>query len=182
VPHKTSQILFRQRARYEPQSIKPLILPRPACLMSTDQDVEEAPLRDDNWQYGKLVQVGTLSAPSLPSSTNHHHHHIDNLPHSFITMSFSAFRSLALFGASALAQQYAGEAIQNSLPAVAGAELAYFRISDPAGANTATLLNYQSLGSDGQRLKEANVERAVIMVHGQRRDADVYASYVSLLC
>jgi hypothetical protein len=97
-------------------------------------------------------------------------------------MSIAAFRSLALFGASALAQQYAGEAIPNSLPAVFGAELAYFRISDPAGANTATLLNYQSLGSDGQRLKEANVERAVIMVHGQRRDADVYASYVSLPC
>jgi hypothetical protein len=94
----------------------------------------------------------------------------------------AALRSLALFGASALAQQYAGEAIPNSLPAVFGAELAYFRISDPAGANTATLLNYQSLGSDGQRLKEANVERAVIMVHGQRRDADVYASYVSFPC
>jgi hypothetical protein len=97
-------------------------------------------------------------------------------------MSFAAFRSLALFGASALAQQYAGETIPGSLPAVAGAELAFFRISDPAGANTATLINYQSLGSDGQRLNEANVERAVIMMSGQRRDADVYAGYVSLPC
>jgi hypothetical protein len=95
-------------------------------------------------------------------------------------MSFNAIRSLALFGASALAQQYSGESIQNSLPTVAGAEVAFFRISDPAGANTATLINYQSLGSDGQRLKESNVERAVIMMSGQRRDADVYAGYVSL--
>jgi pimeloyl-ACP methyl ester carboxylesterase len=89
-------------------------------------------------------------------------------------MSFAAFRSLALFGASALAQQYAGETIPNTLPAVYGAELAYFRISDPAGANTATLLNYQSLGSDGQRLKESNIERAVIIIHGQLRDANDY--------
>jgi hypothetical protein len=97
-------------------------------------------------------------------------------------MSFAAFRSLALFSASVLAQQYAGETIPNSLPVVYGAELAYFRISDPAGANTATLLNYQSLGSDGQRLKEANVERAVIMVHGQLRDANDYFYVVGSPC
>lgn len=94
-------------------------------------------------------------------------------------MSLSTFCSFALLGASAFAQQYAGETISGYMPETNGAEVAFFRISDPAGSGFATLVNYNSLGSDGQRLKPSNIQRAVIMMAGQRRDADQYITYVS---
>lgn len=97
-------------------------------------------------------------------------------------MPFSFLSGLALFGTCAWAQQYAGDTISGSLPTEAGAEVAFFRISDPSGANDRlTLVNYQSLGSDGQRLKPSNIQRAVIMMAGQRRDANTYIGYVSSL-
>lgn len=97
-------------------------------------------------------------------------------------MSLSAICSFALFGASVLAQQYAGEYVAGSLPQRSGSELTYFKIRDPAGGNNdATLINYYSLGSDGQRIKPSNVQRAVIMMSGQRRDAYQYIGYVSPL-
>ena len=97
-------------------------------------------------------------------------------------MAFSALASIALFGASVLAQQYAGDTIYGSLPQRSGSEIAYFKISDPAGKNDhLTLINYSSLGSDGKRLKGSNVQRAIIMMSGQRRDADQYIGYVSCL-
>lgn len=97
-------------------------------------------------------------------------------------MSLSAICSFALFGASVLAQQYAGDAVSGSLPQRSGSEIAYFKIRDPSGANDhLTLINYYSLGSDGQRIRPSNVQRAVIMMSGQRRDADQYIGYVSLL-
>jgi hypothetical protein len=95
-------------------------------------------------------------------------------------MAFSALASLALFGVSVLAQQYAGDTIYGSLPQRSGSEIAYFKIRDPAGKNDhLTLINYYSLGSDGNRIKPSNVQRAVIMMSGQRRDADQYIGYVS---
>jgi hypothetical protein len=95
-------------------------------------------------------------------------------------MSFSTLASFALFGASVLAQQYAGDTIYGTLPQRSGSEIAYFKIRDPSGANDhLTLINYNSLGSDGNRLKPSNVQRAVIMMSGQKRDADQYVGYVS---
>ena len=94
-------------------------------------------------------------------------------------MAFSALASLALFGVSVLAQQYAGDTIYGSLPQRSGSEIAYFEIRDPAGQNDhLTLINYYYLGSNGKRIKPSNVQRAVIMMSGQRRDADQYIGYV----
>lgn len=95
-------------------------------------------------------------------------------------MSLYALSTLALFSACSWAQQYAGDTISGYLPTVPNAEVAYFRINDPSSVNDhLTLINYQSLGSNGQRLQESNIQRAVIMMSGQRRDADVYIGYVS---
>ncbi|EME82544.1 uncharacterized protein MYCFIDRAFT_78988 [Pseudocercospora fijiensis CIRAD86] len=72
-----------------------------------------------------------------------------------------------------LAQQYAGDTIISgaNLPPVAGAEVAFFKIFDPTGANEhLTLINYYSLGSDGHRIVEGKVRRAVIVLHGLLRD------------
>jgi hypothetical protein len=113
----------------------------------------------------------TFSIHSLIHSFTH------SLCHLSFTMSFSAFCSFALFGASVVAQQYAGDYIPGSLPQRSGSE-----ISDPSGANDhLTLINYYSLGSNGQRIQPSNVQRAVIMMSGQRRDADQYIGYVSAL-
>jgi hypothetical protein len=97
-----------------------------------------------------------------------------------VTMSFSALASFVLFSASVLAQQYAGDYIPGSLPQRSGSEIAYFKIRDPSNVNDhLTLINYYSLGSDGNRIKPSNVQRAVIMMSGQRRDANQYIGYVS---
>jgi len=97
-------------------------------------------------------------------------------------MSFFTLASFALFGASVLAQQYAGDSISNTLPQRSGSEIAYFKIRDPSKANDhLTLINYASLGSDGKRIKPSNVRRAIIMMSGQRRDAWQYIGYVSRL-
>jgi hypothetical protein len=95
-------------------------------------------------------------------------------------MFLSVLYSFALFGATVLAQQYAGDIISGSLPQSSGSEIAYFKIRDPSGANDhLTLINYYSLGSDGQRIRPSNVQRTVIMMSGQRRDANQYIGYVS---
>ena len=88
--------------------------------------------------------------------------------------------TIASLCASAAAQQFAGDTIQGSLPSKEGSEIAYFRVSDPSGANDRlTLLNYYSLNSSGQRLQESAVERAVIMNFGQNRNAADYQGFVS---
>ena len=92
---------------------------------------------------------------------------------------------LALFGVTASAQQYAGDTISGTLPSNDGSEIAYFRISDPSGANDQlTLINYYSHDSNGQRVKESAVERAVIMMFGMGRNAADYQGFVStsILC
>ena len=82
----------------------------------------------------------------------------------------------------ALAQQYAGDVIPNTLPGVPGSELVYFRVQDPAGINpNLTLTNYYSMQQDGSRLVPSNVERAVIVVHGLNRDPGTYMSNASCL-
>lgn len=84
---------------------------------------------------------------------------------------------LASLSPVALAQQYAGDVIPNSLPGVPGAELAYFRVADPKGKNNAlTLINYQSLQRDGSRLVPGKIQRAVIIIHGLNRDPGTYMS------
>lgn len=76
------------------------------------------------------------------------------------------------------AQQFQGDVVSGTLPSQDGSEVAYFKIDDPSGANDhLTLVNYQSLGSDGQRLNNQNVERAVIMMAGLFRDAGDYMNH-----
>lgn len=58
----------------------------------------------------------------------------------------------ACFVSIVWAQQYAGDAIVNTLLSVPGSAITYFRIQDPAGKNNnLTLTNYYSLGENGQR-------------------------------
>ncbi|QDS77917.1 hypothetical protein FKW77_000958 [Venturia effusa] len=92
----------------------------------------------------------------------------------FSTKSFVTFvLSLSSFLSLSQAQQYAGENINNTLQAVAGAELAFFKIHDSKN-QTATLLNYYSLASTGARINPANAKRAVIVIHGLLRDPYLY--------
>lgn len=96
-------------------------------------------------------------------------------------MSITASCLLAFFSLSASAQQYAGDTISGTLPGQDGSEVAYFRISDPSGANDQlTLVNYYSHASNGQRIQESAVERAVIMMSGMNRNAGDYQGYVSI--
>lgn len=96
--------------------------------------------------------------------------------------SFDVLATLvAFFAASASSQQYAGEVIDTSLPNVPGSEIAFFKIpgvmdSNKKKAANLTLINYMSHGSDGKRLVESKVQRAVIIVHGLNRDPGTYES------
>ncbi|KXT06039.1 hypothetical protein AC578_1337 [Pseudocercospora eumusae] len=77
----------------------------------------------------------------------------------------------------ASAQQYSGDVISTTLPGVPGSEIAYFRINDPSGRNkNLTLINYYSHGKSNKRLVEANVQRAVVIIHGINRDPGTYMS------
>lgn len=76
-----------------------------------------------------------------------------------------------------LAQQFVGTSVNNSLPSVVGAELTYWNILDANNRN-ATLINYSSLGSNGQRLAPSNIQRALVFVHGNNRDPFNYMSYM----
>ena len=75
------------------------------------------------------------------------------------------------------AQQYAGDVIPNSLPAVPGSEITYFRVQDASGKNkNLTLINYYSHGTSDGRLVESNIQRAVVIIHGLNRDPGTYMS------
>lgn len=81
----------------------------------------------------------------------------------------------ASFSATVQAQQYSGDVIPNSLPNVPGSEATYFRIADPLKKNNnLTLTNYYSYGQNNKRIVEANVQRAVVMIHGLNRDPGTY--------
>jgi len=79
---------------------------------------------------------------------------------------------------SANGQQYAGDYINNTLPAVPGSEVAFFKIKDPRGTNTnLTLINYYSHGVGGaKRLDPLKIKRGIVVVHGQNRDPELYMS------
>lgn len=85
----------------------------------------------------------------------------------------------ALFALAVSAQQYAGDTISAELPTVAGAEVAFFKIPDPSGKNNnLTLINYYSHGTDGARIVESSIERAIIVIHGLLRDPNNYENDV----
>lgn len=69
------------------------------------------------------------------------------------------------FSSLVIAQQFRGDVIPNSLPAVNHAEIAYFRVRDSAGL-TGTVTNYYALNSTGGRIVPSEVKRAVIFMHG----------------
>jgi hypothetical protein len=72
----------------------------------------------------------------------------------------------------ALAQQYAGQPIPNSLPAVPGAELTFFNVRDGFGRNN-TLINYYS-APGGKRPDNSRIQRAVVVLPGMNRNANGY--------
>ena len=88
---------------------------------------------------------------------------------SLVTLLFTILSFISL----ALAQQYAGDTIPNSLPAVSGAEIAYWKIRNSAN-KSATLTNYYSLNSTGGRTNPTNVKRAIVIIHGLLRDPYLY--------
>lgn len=80
----------------------------------------------------------------------------------------------------ATAQQYAGDTISAYLPTISRAEVAFFKIPDPDGENNnLTLINYYAHGSNGGRIVESNIQRAVIVLHGLLRDPWNYCNDVS---
>jgi hypothetical protein len=70
---------------------------------------------------------------------------------------------------TAIAQQFAGEVIPNSLPAATGAQIAFFNVRDADGKNT-TLINYYSFPG-GKQQDQTKVKRAVVVLHGMQRNA-----------
>lgn len=92
----------------------------------------------------------------------------------FAVVIFFSLLSLTSFVS---AQQYAGHVIKNSLPAVDGSEVAYFRIANGHG-QFGTVTNYHSLNSTGGRVVPSEVKRAVIFLHGLQRDPYTYIAYM----
>lgn len=83
--------------------------------------------------------------------------------------------------------QYRGTPIPNTLPALGGAEITYFKIRDPSGqypCNSTTvradlsLINYMSLNSTGGRHQNNAIRRAVVIVHGLNRNAWTYEGHI----
>jgi hypothetical protein len=81
----------------------------------------------------------------------------------------------AALAAGALAQQYAGDVINNTLYTLNGAAINYFKIQDTTSkaGGYGTLLNYYS-APNGNRLIESQVQRVVIVVHGLDEDPWTY--------
>ena len=79
-----------------------------------------------------------------------------------------------------VAQQYQGSVVSAFLPTISGAEVCFFQIPDPTGQGAdLSLINYYSLASDGGRIDEAKIQRAIIVVHGLLRDPWAYQQDVS---
>lgn len=86
---------------------------------------------------------------------------------------------LAALVAPSLAQQYAGDPVPHQLPVVPGAEIAFFRITDPSGRHPGlTLTNYYSMQDLETPIDPLMVQRAVIIVHGLQRDPGNYMVYL----
>nr|POE72737.1 hypothetical protein CFP56_30676 [Quercus suber] len=86
--------------------------------------------------------------------------------------------ALVAFSATLIsAQQFMGNAVDNSLPVVPGAEVTYWKIKDTSKRNiNMTLINYQNFGKNNKRQVPANIQRAVIFIHGLNRDPGTYES------
>ena len=98
-------------------------------------------------------------------------------------MKIALFSPLVFFFSCLLhlcvAQQYAGDVIPNSLPAVPGSEIVYFKVNDPKGINNhLTVTNYYSLQANHKKLDPTRVQRAIIVIHGLDRDPGTYMSNV----
>lgn len=98
---------------------------------------------------------------------------------SFLPALFALHLFLIPTSTLVLAQQYAGDPIDTHLPSVPGSEIAFFKIPGVLDSNkkkpaNLTLVNYYSHGSDGKRLVESKVKRAVIIIHGLNRDPGTY--------
>jgi len=83
--------------------------------------------------------------------------------------------ALTAFSAATLAQQFAGDVINTTLPYVPGAEIAFWKIRDTKSSNL-TLINYQNLGKNGKRQDPTKLKRAVVIIHGLNRDPGTYES------
>ncbi|KAF9026622.1 hypothetical protein BDZ89DRAFT_1113747 [Hymenopellis radicata] len=80
-----------------------------------------------------------------------------------------------IFTSFAFAQQYAGRRVAvPELPAVTGAELAYFNIKNNNGGNV-TMLNYFSFPNK-KRQDTTKVQRAVLYIHGANGNSQGYFS------
>ncbi|KAI1262638.1 hypothetical protein F5Y18DRAFT_148379 [Xylariaceae sp. FL1019] len=75
-------------------------------------------------------------------------------------------------------QQFKGDVIPNSLPDIAGAEKAYWKVNDAASGNYSTLITHSSLNSQNERHDPADVKRLIIAVHGLGRDGWLYVTSV----
>ena len=75
------------------------------------------------------------------------------------------------------AQQYVGDIIPNQLPSLPGSEITYFRINDPSAKNNnLTLTSYYAHQDNDQSIVEAQIKRAVVIIHGLNEDPGTYAS------
>ena len=85
---------------------------------------------------------------------------------------------VALLTGLAAAQQHSGDTIPNTLPAISGAEIAYWRITDPSGKNDhLTLINYYSLQANGARVVPSQLQRAVIVLAGDNNNTGVFMTW-----
>lgn len=85
-----------------------------------------------------------------------------------------ALLSLFLMSAPSFAQQFVGSVVENSMPSVPGSELTYFNIVQKGYKDT-TIINYSSLAQPtNNRLNPADIQRAIIFVHGLNRDPQTY--------
>lgn len=78
-----------------------------------------------------------------------------------------SFATILVVLPGADAQQYAGSNITNSLPAVTGSAISFFKVNDIRGSTT--LMNYFS-APNGARQDASKVQRAIIVLHGANRD------------
>ena len=95
-------------------------------------------------------------------------------------LAFLYLTSYALL--STTAQQYAGDIVSGYLPTIERAQVAFFRIPDPAGVNNnLTLINYYSFGRNGAPIVNNNIQRALITIHGLLGDPWNYMNDVRCL-
>ncbi|KAI0146251.1 hypothetical protein GGR57DRAFT_506543 [Xylariaceae sp. FL1272] len=75
-------------------------------------------------------------------------------------------------------QQFEGDVIPNSLPDIAGAEKAYWKMNDVENGNYSTLITHSTLNSQDERHDPANIKRLIVVVSGLGRDGWLYVTSV----